>query len=347
MPVLPPCQQGATLGECIDATVAAFMAATPDLPGAMLSAQSSGATVYRQGYGVIETLGPVPTADNSFQIDSLTKAMTAFAVLRLYEQERILSLGDTLDTYIPSLPNVHWGSIQIDQLLAMVSGIPDISSPTLTYREALAKVAMLPMKFQPPGAQYDYSNSNYFLLGELIDTLVGPSSNYMDYIRDEVLDVFGMPNTGLIDRASAQDPAMPHLQGHPHEGWRDPVCGYSAGGFASTMEDLEAFAIGIANGQVLHEQTYRAMWTNYPLNGGGKGLFGYGWAVTTGADGRMRVQKNGGGYGWSSAVVHTPADDYGPRPSPSASVCVMMNGTGNADALVDDVLTKVIAYGMP
>jgi hypothetical protein len=36
---LPPCQQGATLGECIDATVAAFMAATPDVPGIILSAQ--------------------------------------------------------------------------------------------------------------------------------------------------------------------------------------------------------------------------------------------------------------------------------------------------------------------
>jgi D-alanyl-D-alanine carboxypeptidase len=217
---------------------------------------------------------------------------------------------------------------------------------TLTYLEALATVAKLPMKFHPPGAQYDYSNSNYFLLCELVDTLVGPSSDYMDYIRSEVLDVFGMPRTGLIDRVRAHNPAMPHLQGHPHEGWRDPICGYSAGGFASTMDDLEAFAIGIANGLVLQEKTYRAMWTNYPLNGGGQGAFGYGWAVTTGVDARMRVQKNGGGYGWSSAVVYTPADDSGPISSPSASVCVMMNGTGNADALVDDLLTKVVACGM-
>jgi CubicO group peptidase (beta-lactamase class C family) len=166
----------------------------------------------------------------------------------------------------------------------------------------------------------------------------------MDYIKTEVLDVFGMPNTGLIDFASAQDPAMPYQHGVVDDVWRHPMCGYSAGGFASTMADLEAFAIGIANGAVLQPQTYREMWTNYTLNDGQNGLFGYGWAALTEPNGRLRVIKNGGGYGWSSAVVYTPMDDNGSSTSPSASVCVMMNGTGNASGLVSEVLAKVVAY---
>jgi D-alanyl-D-alanine carboxypeptidase len=342
-PVLPPCQAGMTLGECIDATVAAFKEVPGGVNGLMLSVQSAGATVYRKGYGVIRIGGPLPTACNSFQIDSLTKAFTAFAVLRLYQDGTIGALTDPLEKYLPVLPTPHWANIQIDQLLAMASGIPDISSGTLSYQEALLQVATMGLKFAP-GERYDYSNSNYFLLGELVDAL-SRSSDYATYAKTHVLDAFGMPNTGLFDEASAVDPATPYMQGMTNDPWRNPQCGYSAGGFASTMTDLEAFAVGIDRRLVLDADLYRAMWINFTLNAGGQGLFGYGWAVTTAANGRKRVQKNGGGYGWSSAVAYTPTDDAAPTASPSASVCVMMNGTGDANALVDDLLTKVIEFG--
>jgi CubicO group peptidase (beta-lactamase class C family) len=337
---LPSCNPGESLGQCIDATVEAFMNQTPGVPGVIISAQSGGVTAYSQGYGVVQTQGPPPTAANSFQIDSLTKAFTAFSVLRLYEQQTIASLTDPIGKYMANLPNDAWPAIQIDQLLAMVSGIPDSSSGTRTYAEQLAKVARDPLNFTP-GQQYQYSNSNYFLLGELINTLVGPSGGYMGYTKQQVLDVFGMPGTGLIPGSSAADPATPYLNGSA-QAWRDPDCGYSAGGFASTMTDLEAFAIGLAGGLVLQPTTYKLMWTNYQLTGGGTGLFGLGWAVHTNADGTLKmVEKNGGGYGWSSAVAYSPPGASGP--SPAASVCVLMNGSGEADALVNNILRKVLA----
>jgi D-alanyl-D-alanine carboxypeptidase len=330
---LPPCGTGQSLAKCIEATVKSFMDQTPDVPGVMLSAQSGGATVYSGGFGVIETKGPAPTASNSFQIDSLTKAFTAFSVLRLYEQGKIKDVTDRIGKYMSNLPNKDWPSIQINQLLAMVSGIPDSGSGTKTYKEELARVAKKPLNFKP-GKEYQYSNSNFFLLGELVDTLAS-SSNYIDYTRQQVLDVFGMPNTGLIPKSSATDPATPYLGGSA-QAWRNPDCGYSAGGFASTMTDLEAFAVGLSNGLVLQPATYKLMWTNYPLTGGGKGLFGLGWAVYNNADGSVKmVQKDGGGYGWSSSVAYSPPH--------TSSVCVLMNGQGKANELVKDILWKVIA----
>jgi CubicO group peptidase (beta-lactamase class C family) len=81
----------------------------------------------------VEILGPKPTALNSYQIDSLTKSVTAFSVLRLYEQGTIKSLTDPIGDYMSHLPNKKWPSIRINQLLAMASGVPDISSRNSTY----------------------------------------------------------------------------------------------------------------------------------------------------------------------------------------------------------------------
>ena len=127
------------------------------------------------------------------------------AVIRLFEQGTIVSLTDQLGAYMTSLSNGSWNqawsSIQINQLLAMVSGIPDSSSEKLTYMEQLENLVETPLKF-PAGTQYQYSNSNYFLLSALVDTLVGVSSSYIDYMRQQVLKVFNLPNTGLFTHAT-------------------------------------------------------------------------------------------------------------------------------------------------
>jgi D-alanyl-D-alanine carboxypeptidase len=325
------------LGECIDASVQALMKQLPELPGVMVSAQVGGETVYAQGFGAATLGGAAPTASTSFQIDSLTKVFTAFSVLRLYEEGKIPKLTDTLGTYMTELPNPAWAPIQIDQLLAMVSGIPDSGSATRPYTESLQGIAGEPLMFAP-GSRYFYSNSNYFLLGELVDTLAG---SFRKYARTKVLDEFGMPDTELIPFERAADPATPYLDGRA-VAWRNPDCGYSGGGFASTMADLETFAAGLANGLVLLPATYRLMWTPYQLTTGRNGQFGLGWEVTLNGDGSLQqVQKNGGGWGWNSQVNFAPAGAFGG--TPAISVCVLMNAAGCPGNLVADILGKVVA----
>lgn len=319
----------------IDSIVSKFMKDN-NTPGVMVSVQKNGATTFAKGYGVIETGGSVPDASNSFQIDSLTKAFTAFAVLRLWEQGTIANLTDTLGQYVTGLPNKAWGTVQIEQLLAMVSGIPDSGSATATYKQSLQSIAGKALRFTP-GSKYDYSNSNYFLLGELVDAIGG---GYETYTTKNVLDVFVMANTGLIDQGAAKNPVTPYENGKAVS-WRNPSCGYSAGGFASTMTDLESFAIGLSNGLVLEASTYQTMWTNYTLTDGKPGEFGLGWQVVTRKDGSVQqVQKDGGGYGWGSVVIYAPPASGGGLTGGN-SVCVLLNNDAHAATLGKEILSSI------
>jgi CubicO group peptidase (beta-lactamase class C family) len=348
--VLPACDSGQSLEQCIDQTVNFFMQKTnapANSAGAIVSVQYNGATIYTQGYGKISPDGPAPMTTNSFQIDSLTKVFTAFAIMRFIEQG-VISLNDQLGSFMTSLDNntwnPDWGPITMYQLLAMVSGIPDSSSETLTYMQQLEDLVNTTLEFQP-GSEYSYSNSNYFLLSALIDKLV-PSSSFMEYTQKQVLDAFNMPNTGLIAQQDAANPATPNFG---DGSWRSPCCGYGAGGFASTMADLENFAVGLSQELVLSAADYRTMWTPYPLSKGGNGLFGVGWAVyQNSAQTLEMVEKNGGGSGWNSAVAFAPANGgYGN--ARAASVCILMNydsvtsANVNVDVLANNLLLKVIA----
>lgn len=334
----PACDSG-DVGACIDAAVAAFMKQVPSVPGVVVSAQADGETLYTRGYGAATVGGAAPTDCTSFQIDSLTKVFTAFAVLRLYEQGTIQNVTDPIGSYMAGLPDA-WSPIQIDQLLAMVSGIPDSGSATRPYTESLARVAKLPLGFTP-GSQYQYSNSNFFLLGELVTALAG---DFMEYARAQVLDVVDMPHTGLIPVDYAAHPATPYENGSAVS-WRAPNCGYSGGGFASTMHDLQRFAAGLANGVVLQPATYTLMWTPYPLSDGSDGPFGLGWKVFDRLDGTLRaVTKNGGGYGWNTQLTYMPADAA--AGTPALSACVLMNAAGCPGPLANEIIRIVAGAGV-
>lgn len=334
----PTCDSG-DVGTCIDAAVAAFMKQVPSVPGVVVSAQSDGETLFTRGYGAATIGGTAPTDCTSFQIDSLTKVFTAFSVLRLYEQGTIQNVTDPIGNYMSGLPDA-WNPIQINQLLAMVSGIPDSGSATRPYKESLARVAKLPLGFTP-GSQYEYSNSNFFLLGELVTTLAG---DFMTYTRAQVLDAVDMPHTGLIPVDRATHPATPYENGSAVP-WRRPACGYSGGGFATNMHELQRFAQGLANGVVLQPATYALMWTPYQLSDGSYGPFGLGWQVFDRPPGTLRaVTKNGGGYGWNTQLTYAPADAA--AGTPALSACVLMNAAGCPMQLAGEIIHIVATSGV-
>jgi CubicO group peptidase (beta-lactamase class C family) len=323
------------------------------IPGVAISVQRAGQTVYRSGRGAVSLpSGPAPTPTTTFQIDSLTKSFTAMAVLRLAEQG-LVELDARLDTYI-SVPNPLWAPITVRQLLGMCSGIPDAGSATLTYKQVLGNVAQrqtcykVGLNFEP-GTCYEYSNCNYFLLGEIVDA-VSPPRSFGTYTHNQIVSPMGMTATGLIPWDQVSEPATPYM-GTTAQAPRSPISGYSGGGFVSNLTDLEAFAVGLYQGKGLQPETYRLMWTPVPLIGdgavpcggqqpcgsGSTNRFGLGWEVYNKADGTLsHVQKNGSGYGWGSEVVFDP--------SAGVSVVVLMNGAGYAGTLADDIAKKALTF---
>lgn len=137
--------------------------------------------------------GPIMTKANSaavnhlFQIGSVTKTFTAVLVLKQVEQGNI-DLHKTVGDYLPQTPD-KWRLVTIAQLLNMTSGIPDytenqsfmnnvMSNPKKKWRakELLAEVADKPMLFEP-GKSWEYSNTNYIILGLILAKQLSPKNN--------------------------------------------------------------------------------------------------------------------------------------------------------------------------
>src|SRR5262245_56166437 len=130
------------------------------------------------GYGEIKGTEKKPlTAASRFRIASITKMFTAVMILQLVDEGK-LKLTDTLDKFIPQVPNAQ--KITIGQILAHRSGIPNVKRDQATWtpgapvteNEMLALIVKGTPEFEPD-TKHSYSNSGYFLLGLVLEKLAG------------------------------------------------------------------------------------------------------------------------------------------------------------------------------
>jgi CubicO group peptidase (beta-lactamase class C family) len=154
----------------LDALAAATVAQAP-LLGLSVAIVRDGKVVLEKGYGFADLARTVPiTAETVFQIGSVTKQFTAVAILQLVDQHK-LALDDQLAKYVPAFTR----AITIGQLLEQTSGIQDFSRPENEGKDQAALVAAIaaaPSEFEP-GSKFGYSNSNYYLLGRVIEQVTG------------------------------------------------------------------------------------------------------------------------------------------------------------------------------
>jgi D-alanyl-D-alanine carboxypeptidase len=143
----------------------------------------------------------IPAKPNAlFEIASISKLYNALAIAKLVHAKR-LSLDKTLAEYFPELATriEHSDKITLRMMVQHRSGIPNftdypnfwVNPPKTT--EATLKLALdLPAKFEP-GTDYEYSNTNYLLISQLIDKTVGYS--HAQYIKEAILTPLGLTNT--------------------------------------------------------------------------------------------------------------------------------------------------------
>lgn len=146
-------------------------------PGCSAAVGVKGTVVWTGVRGVADTsTGKAIAPDTVFDIASLSKQFTATALLLLVDAGK-LALDDALSRQVPELP--AWaGTVTVGQLMHQTSGIPDyvglleaqglqITDRT-TEGQALQALGAVPaLEFQP-GSKFEYSNSNYLLLGEIV-----------------------------------------------------------------------------------------------------------------------------------------------------------------------------------
>jgi CubicO group peptidase (beta-lactamase class C family) len=186
------------------------------VPGMTVAVAKNGAILYSQGYGYADlgTCLPMP-ANAEMQIGSVTKQFTAAAVLQLYSAGT-LDIDKPLITYLPTY--AFDPRITLRMLLNQTSGLQDyLSFPELGQyitgapeSVALNAIVQRTLDFTP-GTMYEYSNSNYFILGSVIEA-VTPGS-YADYLASHVFTPAGLSNTFYQRPTQSASPYEPSATG--------------------------------------------------------------------------------------------------------------------------------------
>ncbi|MFD2719734.1 serine hydrolase [Hymenobacter monticola] len=274
-----------------------------------------GKVVLQKGYGLANRDKGTPnTPETKFRIGSLTKQFTAALVLQLAEQGKLRLDGKVAD-YLPSYPQPAGSQITVHQLLSHTAGLPDYTAlPTFpavmrSHQEPAQLVALfsgLPLEFAP-GTQYRYSNSNYVLLGAIIERVTGKP--YAQVFQENIARPFKLKATSL-DVVEAADPRRAAgYQATPNGLVPTPpidlTVPYAAGAITSTASDLYRWSQALDAGKVLTEASKKQLFTPVLKN------YAYGWMVFKAkigaeADTSLIQEHNGGINGFSSFLVRVP-----------------------------------------
>ena len=261
------------------------------------------------GVGNVTTRSKI-TPTTRFVLASTTKTVTATMILDLVEQGR-LSLTTTLATFYPQLPNAS--QITVRMLLDHTSGLPDYSNSSTisnlinndpSHRWARSEIIAALAKMSPafaPGKQFTYNNSNFVVLGGILEQVSGQSIE-TDF-RQMVAAKVGMVHSSfLYERSPSIVYARPYQQGAgrslqdqwtPGVGLSTDYWGevWTDGGLTSTAADLARFGNGLFMGRLLDPATLSEMIDVGP-NDYGLGIY------NQSIDGRTWIGHDGsyGGY---------------------------------------------------
>jgi len=224
------------------------------------------------GYGQIDGTEKKPlTSDSKFRIGSITKMFTAAMIMQLVEEKK-LKLTDTLDKFLPQVPNAR--KITILQILSHRSGIPNVrreqsaqgnvNTIPMTKEEHLALIVKIPPEFEPDTKSV-YSNSGYFILGLIIEKITGKS--YETNLQERIATKIGLKDTylatGNIDVNKNESLTYFIL---PGSDWKQvpethPSILFSAGAIVSTPNDLAKFIQALFDGKIVSKESLDQMKT--------------------------------------------------------------------------------------
>lgn len=239
---------------------------------------NKGQVILSKGYGLANYEEKTPNSpDTVFRIASLSKQFTAAAIL-LLEERGLLKTDDPLSKYIPDFANGD--RIALHHLLTHTSGITDYISlvektgdHAYSPTELIAQIKDKPLLFNP-GEKFAYSNSNYALLGYIIEQVSGMS--YGDFMAENIIKPLGMENTGyapnetLPGRAVGYDNIRDGSKATP----MNLTVAYAAGGLESTVQDLYKWLQALDGTTLLSEKSRNKMFTRHLSN------YGYGWMIS-------------------------------------------------------------------
>jgi len=248
---------------------------------------NKGDFIWTKGFGFSDLENEVPTKpESSYRLASITKTITAIAVLQLVEAGRI-DLDAEVQTYVPYFPKKKW-PVTVRLLLGHLGGIShyknyDVEGHIKVHKntkEALAIFQDFALVVEP-GTKYNYSSYGFNLLGAVIEEASGQS--YGAYIKKHIFDPLGMENSRMDD---PEDLISNRVSGYrlikgevKNSEFVDVSSRFAGGGTRSTVVDLLRYTKGIIEGKLLKTQTWKLVFTSMATRGGRFTGYGMGWSV--------------------------------------------------------------------
>jgi CubicO group peptidase (beta-lactamase class C family) len=255
------------------------------------------------------------TPQTRFRIGSLTKQFTAMLVMQLVQDGR-LRLDGTVADYLPYYRRDTGGRLTLHFLLTHTTGLPNYtSSPQFPeYSRHPQRVPDMvkrwcsgDLEFEP-GTRYRYSNTNYIVLGAILEEVTG--KRYETLLHDRILAPLAMTHSGydhaeelIVHRAAGYE-RLPGPR-FRNAAYIDMSVPYAAGALYSTVDDLLKWDQALYRDQLLDAQWRGRMFTPF------LGNYAYGWGSRVLPEGEPgageRINAHAGGInGFSSFILRMP-----------------------------------------
>jgi CubicO group peptidase (beta-lactamase class C family) len=313
-------------------------------PGLAIAVAADGRLVYSEGFGYADLEQRVPAwPTTKFRIGSISKPLTAAALMRLVEQGKI-DLDAPVQKYVPSFPDK--GATITPRLLAgHLAGIRHYQGDEFlisTHYESVLDALKIfdgdPL-VAPPGTKFNYSSYGFNLLSAAIESAAG--TKFLDYMKSGVFDPLGLVNTTadqnrlLIDQRS-RFYARPKDAPFENAPYVDNSYKWAGGGFLSTVEDLVRFGSAFLRPGFLKADSLTLLFTSQKTRAGENTGYGMGWSIHKSKSGLRVYEHSGGSVGGRCQLIVYPD---------TRVVVALLTNLDDAPWKIDDVESIAEAFG--
>jgi len=253
------------------------------------------------------------TPHSSFHLASVSKTFTAMAILKLVQMRKV-SLDDDVKKSFPAFP---YDGVTVRLLLSHRSGLPNY----IYFMEKLGwdpkqycnneDVLSYMIKYRPnpnstPNTHFEYCNTNFALLGLIIEKASGMS--FAEFLQKEFFTPLQMRDTYVFDLKDSIT-AMPSYDWRGRqEGLTYLDTGFGDKNIYSTPEDLLKWDQAMYTNQIFSKKTLEEAYTPYSNEKPGIRNYGYGWRMNVYPDGRKIIYHNGWWHGNNAVFIRMVQD---------------------------------------
>ena len=292
-----------------------------DSPGAALAITKDGEVLHRQGYGMANLEYDIPiTTTTTFELASVSKQFTAFAIAMLSYEEK-LSLDDDIRTYLPDVPDFG-STITIRHLLHHTSGIRDYIQlfvlagvrldDVVSLKDVLKMVGRQKTLNFEPGTAHLYSNTGYNLLAAIVETVTGDS--FREWTDMNIFKPLDMVNSQFCDdhEMILKNRAYAY-QAVENDEFKHVVNNTTAVGdgfLYSTVEDIAKWILNLDTARIGGQTVLEQMHERGVLNNGEQTDYAFGLHISEYRT--LKTVRHGGSWqGFQSHLMHFPDQKFG------------------------------------